>query len=227
MKKTVLLLLTGTISLGNAQVGIKTPTPQKTLHVNGSLQVTNELNLGGDGTTEGNAGNIGQALVSNGPGFAPSWSDQIGGNSVVKMGALVQRTLQPANNGPAGSTKVIFDSVPLIDNSKVEYDTTTGNFTFASSGYYQVLATTYMNLQNNAAGTTSGTGTSTIYVNGTASSNVQGQTTANYSERTEFVRHTTGATFFAAAGDVMTVFVSHTRPYRLWNGAVTINYLGN
>ncbi|WP_449400448.1 hypothetical protein [Chryseobacterium wanjuense] len=31
----------------NAQVGILTPTPQNTLHVNGSLQVVKDLNVGG------------------------------------------------------------------------------------------------------------------------------------------------------------------------------------
>jgi len=56
-----------------SQVGINTATPQKQLHVNGSLQVTNELSVGGNATTAGSAGSIGQYLVSNGSGAAPSW----------------------------------------------------------------------------------------------------------------------------------------------------------
>ncbi|MBP1167915.1 hypothetical protein JOE44_004799 [Chryseobacterium sp. PvR013] len=55
------------------QVGILTSTPQKTLHVNGSLQVVNELNVGGDSTTAGSAGISGQILTSNGVAAAPSW----------------------------------------------------------------------------------------------------------------------------------------------------------
>ncbi|MDR4952747.1 hypothetical protein REB14_11225 [Chryseobacterium sp. ES2] len=56
-----------------AQVGIQTSTPQKTLHVNGSLQVVNEINVGGNATTAGSAGTSGQILTSNGSAVAPSW----------------------------------------------------------------------------------------------------------------------------------------------------------
>ncbi|WP_336704322.1 hypothetical protein [Chryseobacterium indologenes] len=56
-----------------AQVGIRTATPQKSLHVNGSLQVVDEINVGGNATTAGSSGTTGQILTSNGPGTAPSW----------------------------------------------------------------------------------------------------------------------------------------------------------
>lgn len=58
-------------SAGN--IGIGTSTPQKTLQVNGSLQVVNELNVGGNATTAGVAGTSGQVLTSNGAGTAPAW----------------------------------------------------------------------------------------------------------------------------------------------------------
>ncbi|MGN6438065.1 MAG: hypothetical protein ACTHMM_16115 [Agriterribacter sp.] len=54
-------------------VGVGTTTPQKTLHINGSAQLTGELNIGGNATTAGSAGTAGQVLVSNGAGAAPSW----------------------------------------------------------------------------------------------------------------------------------------------------------
>ncbi|MFS4471423.1 hypothetical protein [Chryseobacterium sp. T20] len=56
-----------------AQVGIRTATPQKSLHVNGSLQVVNEINVGGNATTSGSAGTTGQILTSQGSGVAPVW----------------------------------------------------------------------------------------------------------------------------------------------------------
>ncbi|WP_223609455.1 hypothetical protein [Chryseobacterium sp. OSA05B] len=56
-----------------AQVGIKTDTPKKTLHVNGSLQVTNEVNVGGTDNTEGSAGTSGQVLTSKGSNAHPEW----------------------------------------------------------------------------------------------------------------------------------------------------------
>jgi len=56
----------------NGSTGIGTATPQKRLHVNGNLQVTNEINVGGNATTPGTAGISGQFLKSNGPGAAPT-----------------------------------------------------------------------------------------------------------------------------------------------------------
>lgn len=58
---------------GAGDVGIGTQTPQKKLHVNGALQITNELNVGGTANTAGSAGTTGQMLSSNGAGVAPSW----------------------------------------------------------------------------------------------------------------------------------------------------------
>ena len=57
----------------NAQIGIKTSTHQNTLHVNGSLQVVKDLNVGGDDRTKGNSGNRGEFLMSNGAGNTPVW----------------------------------------------------------------------------------------------------------------------------------------------------------
>lgn len=76
MKKLTLSIIIALLSFCNkaeAQVGINTPTPQKSLHVNGALQVTNELNVGGNASTAGSAGTSGQVLVSNGTNAAPSW----------------------------------------------------------------------------------------------------------------------------------------------------------
>ncbi|PXW16564.1 MULTISPECIES: hypothetical protein [Chryseobacterium] len=57
----------------SGRIGIGTSTPQRALHVNGALQVTNEINVGGNGTTAGSAGTSGQILTSGGAGAAPTW----------------------------------------------------------------------------------------------------------------------------------------------------------
>ncbi len=54
-------------------LGINTVTPQNDLHVNGNLQVTKEINLGGSDVIKGNPGEDGQFLVSQGPNKAPEW----------------------------------------------------------------------------------------------------------------------------------------------------------
>lgn len=69
----VVMFVTCGQTLFAQNTGIGTPTPLKKLHVNGDLQVTGELNVGGTGNKEGNPGDSGQILMSNGKGKAPSW----------------------------------------------------------------------------------------------------------------------------------------------------------
>jgi hypothetical protein len=83
----------------NNRIGMGTTTPQRKIHINGTLQLTNELNVGGNATTAGSAGTTGQVLVSNGAGNAPSWQaagtevDGVIGNEVLNAtvgGALTR-----------------------------------------------------------------------------------------------------------------------------------------
>lgn len=76
----------------NAQIGVNTSTPKKTLHVNGSLQVVNELSIGGNGTTAGNAGTPGQILASNGADVAPSWQSPTDVKGTIASANYVQGT---------------------------------------------------------------------------------------------------------------------------------------
>lgn len=73
MKKSLPFIFTFISSISFSQVGINTQTPQKTLHVNGTLQLTNELNVGGTSSTTGSAGYSGQVLTSQGDGVPPIW----------------------------------------------------------------------------------------------------------------------------------------------------------
>jgi len=77
-----------------AQVGIQTATPQKTLHVNGALQVTNEINVGGNGTTAGSAGTSGQILTSGGAGAAPTWQTLNTVSGTINSAVYVQGTTE-------------------------------------------------------------------------------------------------------------------------------------
>lgn len=75
MKKLLFFVFTiFSYSISFAQVGINTKTPQKTLHVNGTMLLTNELNVGGNDITNGSPGNNGQFLLSQGVGFPPKWT---------------------------------------------------------------------------------------------------------------------------------------------------------
>ncbi|MDH2208371.1 hypothetical protein N5J53_15280 [Empedobacter sp. GD03644] len=76
MKKTkafsLLLFLSKFVS---AQIGIGTEVPQSSLDVNGNIMLRKELKVGGSKTTDGNAGNYNDILVSQGDGSAPLWKN--------------------------------------------------------------------------------------------------------------------------------------------------------
>ena len=74
MKKKIYLLTLWGISLAAySQIGINVESPKTTLDIGGSLQITNELHLGGNGSTKGSAGNFDDVLTSQGVGKSPLW----------------------------------------------------------------------------------------------------------------------------------------------------------
>ena len=75
MKKKTILSLISIIYATSlfAQVGIKVENPLADFHVNGDIQITKEIRVGGGKTTAGDPGTKGQLLKSNGEGVAPEW----------------------------------------------------------------------------------------------------------------------------------------------------------
>ncbi|CAI8815594.1 hypothetical protein [Chryseobacterium sp. IT-36CA2] len=155
MKKLLLPILLLAFFNANSQVGINTPTPQKTLHVNGSLQVTNEINLGGNATTSGNAGTSGQVLTSNGPGATPTWQSSTNvvpgsnGSVIAVNGQLVvaQEINVQMSADFTTSTLVSIGNLDneILDNESRYTGTSTSNsFTVSADGLYQVIINTQL-----------------------------------------------------------------------------------
>lgn len=152
------VLMNITLLYSQNRTGIETETPQKTLHVNGSLQLTNELNLGGNATTVGTTGTTGQFLVSKGAGQAPTWNTitipsfpalttgtviAINGTLMIaqEINALV--TQDEIYNGSAGLT-VPFEmkslTTEIIDNgNSFTSNATTNSFKVAANGVYSIM----------------------------------------------------------------------------------------
>lgn len=86
----------------SGSMGVGTSTPQKLLHVNGALQVVNELNVGGNASTAGSAGTSGQVLTSTGAGAAPSWQTFNTVSGTIASANYVQGTT--ASTITSGST---------------------------------------------------------------------------------------------------------------------------
>jgi len=155
MKKKILGLLFYS-SLLQAQLGIGTPTPQETFHVNGSLQVTSGIFFGGDANTKGSSGLPGQVLKSNGPGQPPSWEEIAGvpkatGTVIAVDGAFIiaqEITVQMTSDF---SISIVDKALPIgnlnneiIDNQDTYIGNSTSNsFKVTADGIYQVT----MNMQ--------------------------------------------------------------------------------
>lgn len=147
-------------SILHAQNGIGTPTPQATFHVNGSLQITEDIQLGGTTNTKGSSGLAGQVLKSNGPGLAPSWEALAGvpnatgsvivvnGQFIVAQEIIVQMTadfLGKASTGGTAPPDLLGNlNDEIIDNENTYKGTATSNsFKVVADGVYQIM----MNLQ--------------------------------------------------------------------------------
>ncbi|MDH6250961.1 hypothetical protein M2347_000688 [Chryseobacterium sp. H1D6B] len=204
-------------------VGIGTKTPQKLLHVNGPLQITNELNVGGTAAAAGSAGTSGQVLTSKGAGTAPAWSS-LEDNGVVQLVTLaVKNGINPSNFAANNTFRVIYPSTPKIDPDKMAYDASTGVFTIKKAGYYQFISATTINMSLNPSGETAGTALTTI----SRSGNDFAFSNSGHGERTNDVYHTTAGVDFFKVGDTAYVSVNMTRNYRIGTCSLTITYLGN
>lgn len=146
-----------------AQVGINTATPQKTLHVNGSLQLVKELSVGGTASTEGSAGNLGQVLKSKGPGVAPSWQNLVGvptstgtviavdGVFLVAQEITTQMTadFKLLSTGIAVSTAIGNLNKEIIDNeNRYNSSATTNSFTVSTDGVYMITMILQLSTSN-------------------------------------------------------------------------------
>lgn len=126
----------------------------KVLHVNGALQVVNELNVGGTASTEGSAGVAGQVLKSNGPGNAPTRQSIAGvpnstgtvivvnGQFLVAQEIIVQMTNDfTVIGGSNGGIPVAIGSLnnEIVDNENQYTGSAAGNsFRVYADGVYQV-----------------------------------------------------------------------------------------
>ncbi|AZA93605.1 hypothetical protein EG343_24865 [Chryseobacterium nakagawai] len=139
-------------------MGINTITPQKALHINGSLQVVNEINVGGDTQTPGNAGTAGFGLVSNGPGQAPQWKDisetsdvtgtliVVNGQFVVAQEITVQLSADYSGSANGSTVPIAIGNLSnkILDNQNKYTGTASSNsFQVANDGVYEV----YLNMQ--------------------------------------------------------------------------------
>lgn len=215
MKKVLFLSFIFLYKLINAQIGVGTQTPQKTLHVNGNLQITNELNVGGDSSTSGNSGEYGSYLISNGTNVAPSWQN------LASLGVQKLVNVSLTTSSSSGSANVFstikYNSNPYIDNKYVTYNSSNSSYTILVAGYYSFSGYTNLSL--------TGDGTITYYIrNGT--SNIFLKNT-NFSSSVASSGINVSGTIYLDANSIITQVIAFTRSFTINNGSFSITYLGN
>lgn len=220
----------------NAQVGIKTPTPQNTLHVNGSLQVVKDLNVGGDAQTKGNSGNKGEVLMSNGTGNAPVWKSIESENFLKVIYVGNKDNISPASGSYTGthSTPVnthenyaqtyIFNVTNKIDTAYLTYNSSTGLFTVVRPGFYNIVPYVTYDLNLNPNGQTAGTANSYIQKVSPALTTLAGISTG-HGERTTGLNHNLSSINFFTTGDTFRIRCRYTQNFRLSSGNIHISYL--
>jgi len=122
----------------NNRMGVGTTTPQKSLHVNGTMQLTNELNVGGDATSVGNPGTAGQFLTSGGPGVSTTWTMTTSPINVLAA------TIPSTGVNQTGESFPAF-SVSKQNNAYLSFNPANSVVTVIKSGYYQLIASVSYN----------------------------------------------------------------------------------
>ncbi len=224
-KIVYIICLIGLISWANAQtnkVGINTETPQADLHTNGSLQITKELKVGGTSSTEGDYGQDGQLLVSNGDGNAPQWKTMAEISELPVISVISLNNNSTNRIGANVITKASFSSTPKINSDLITFNPATNEFEVQKSGYYKLSAVLMYDMSENGDNQTKGAARTTILKN---SSTV---ITANYTthgERTNDVIHNLTGTAYFETGDKISLHGMYTQRYRLSRANMAITYL--
>ncbi|MGH1520074.1 hypothetical protein [Chryseobacterium sp. JK1] len=237
MKKKLLYMALFVMSeIINAQVGIHTATPQHSLHVNGSLQVVKDLNVGGNAETKGNSGNRGEFLMSNGTGNAPIWKT-IESENFLKVvfvgnktninpssGSYTGTHNTPVNTHESYSQTYIFNVSNKIDNTYITYSTSTGLFTVVKPGFYNIVPYITYDLSLNGNGQTAGTANSYIQKVSPTLTTLSGISTG-HGERTLGLNHNLSSINFFSTGETFRIRCRYTQNFRLSSGNIHISYL--
>lgn len=236
IKKLLYMALFAMSIISNAQVGIRTPTPQNTLHVNGSLQVVKDLNVGGNANTKGNSGNRGEFLMSNGIDNPPVWRTIESENFLKVVFVGNKTTISPSSGSYKGShtspvsthenysQTYVYNISNKIDNAYLTYNTSTGLFTVVKQGYYNIVPYVTYDLNLNGNGYTAGTANS--YIQKVSPSTVTlSAISTGHGERTTGLNHNLSSITFFNAGETFRIRCRYTQDFRLSSGNIHISYL--
>lgn len=219
-----------------AQVGVYTPTPQSTFHINGTLQVVKDLNVGGTANTKGNSGNRGEFLMSTGSGNAPVWRN-IESENFLKVIFVGNKTdISPSSGSYTGtgsnpisthesySQTYVYNVSNKIDNAYITYNSTNGIFTVVKPGFYNIVPYITYDLNLNGNGRTAGTAKSSIQKVSSPTTTLAAISTG-HGERTTGINHNLSSITYFNTGETFRIRCVYTQSFRLSSGNIHISYL--
>lgn len=135
---TLLLAFFMFISVQSQNVGIGTTTPKATLHVQGDLQFTQALHLGGTPSSAGSVGTAGTFVTSQGNSLAWKTLDDL---DIPASAAYAYMTTPQSTTTAANTYSVVnFPNTPashfFADSEYISYDPATSKFTILKPGIY-------------------------------------------------------------------------------------------
>ncbi len=225
MFKTILILVL--LSAGAqifAQVGINTQTPQATLHINGDLQFSKDLNVGGSNNTKGNSGTTNQVLFSQGTNLPPVWNNT---EEIQIPQELLFLKKNTKNSVAGGIDYTVTFNNPILTGSKIELNnsSTPSTFKIKKKGNYQI--TSYVRYEITTPALSQGIAvTKLINTNSSTSSTISGQT-SGYQNNTTYIDHNFTYTDEFNVDDIISLVTNYTKAYNILEASISIQYLGN
>lgn len=207
-----------------SQVGINTETPQATLHLNGEMQISQSIYLGGDDANLGNAGKVGAFLKSNGPNETPEWAMPEELNIPIPVAFAFRKN--DVASYPANSQTTVYypiaESNFYQDSEFITYDSTTGKFKAIKDGYYHINS--FVRVQNNH----SGGGSLKYYLmsslQGTVIDFLNSFGSQNTFDQNKIIDKSFSETIFLTAGEEIWIVVGYTSGFSITESSIAFTY---
>jgi len=222
MKNLLLPLFLFLYNVVYSQVGINIKTPLSTLHVNGDVQITKSLTLGGNANTPGDAGKVGGFLMSQGENNAAIWATPISLNIPSVSG--IGKTNKSINNIVGATFTVIkYDVQNRINTEVLSYDQSSGNYKILKSGYYLINSNATLTVNPNQS-YTDGSLRFALYINDESKLSVLGSFPISAPNP---IRESLAGIYYMNVNDYFNLQVNYTRSYNLLDSNISVTYLYN
>ena len=209
-------------NVGFSQLGINVENPQAMVHVDGDVQVTNSLVIGGNDRLIGNAGKKGALFMSQGEGKSAVWATPLSLN--IPSVSVIAKTNGAINTIPARKEIILkYNSHERIDSELLRYDDSTGKYTILRAGYYLINANASISVSS-LESNTDGSLTFGLDLNNQKTLSVL---VAFPNSAPNPIRESLSGIYYMNVNDHFYMRLNFTRRYNFINSNISVTYLFN